>query len=308
MSALRVPAMMLIVALAVVLAGCGQVGADAAAQGGVTGAWLAMARGEIDVEGGLVRITTPRDGRIDTVQAEDGDAVAQGAVLATLDQREARTALALAEAALRQARAQLEVARARLAPLGQLAQRTGEAAAAGATSAQAADEANTNLAVLKAEVAAAEAAVAMAHERVNEARSELELRVLRAPVAGRIVRRGVHVGDVVSVQGGAELFQLLPDRPRIVRAELNEAYVDKVNAGMQADVVRESGEGATVQAQVLRVGEVFGPSRLTDDPIERAGVHDVDCVLRLEGGDFRIGQRVLVKFRAGQAAPAAPGR
>ena len=40
-----------------------------------------------------------------------------------------------------------------------------------------------------------------------------------------------------------------------------------------------------------------GPSRLTDDPVERAGAHDVECVLQLDGGDFRIGQRVLVRFR-----------
>lgn len=300
MSAARVLFTIVVIVATVALGGCGQVGGDAAAQGAAARAWLAMARGEVDVEGGLVRITTPRDGRIQSVAVEDGAEVAQGAVLATLDQREARTALALAEAGLKQARAQLEVARARLAPGTQLAQRAAEAAAAGAASAQAADEAGTNLAVLKAETVAADAAVAMAQERVNEARAEIDLRVLRAPVAGRIVRRAVHVGDVVSVQGGAELFQLLPDRPRIVRAELNEAYVDLVKPGMQAEVVRESGDGAAVSAQVLRVGEVFGPSRLTDDPVERAGVHDVDCVLRLQGGDFRIGQRVLVKFRKGE--------
>lgn len=296
MSALRVLFIVLSVACA---GGCGQGERDAAAQGAVASAWVAMARGEIDVEGGLVRITTPRDGRIESVAVEDGDVVAQGAVLATLDSGEARNGLALAEAALKQAQAQLAVAQARLAPLAQLAQRTGAAAAAGAASAQAADEAATQLAVLKAEAAAADAAVAMARARVGQARDELALRVLHAPVAGRIVRRAVHVGDVVSVQGGAELFQLLPDRPRIVRAELNEAYVDLIKPGMQAEVVREAGDGAAVPAQVLRVGEVFGPSRLTDDPVERAGVHDVDCVLRLQGGEFRIGQRVLVRFKQG---------
>ena len=111
------------------------------------------------------------------------------------------------------------------------------------------------------------------------------------------MRRSVHVGDAVSAQAATELFQLLPDRPRIVRAELNEAYVDLVRPGMRADVVSDAGQGTPVAAEVLRVGEVFGPSRLTDDPVERAGAHDVECVLRLEGGAFRIGQRVLVRFK-----------
>jgi hypothetical protein len=66
---------------------------------------------------------------------------------------------------------------------------------------------------------------------------------------------------------------------------------------MQAEIVRDSDQGKAWPARVLRVGEVFGPSRLTDDPVERAGAHDVECVLALEGGDFRIGQRVLVRFR-----------
>jgi hypothetical protein len=48
---------------------------------------------------------------------------------------------------------------------------------------------------------------------------------------------------------------------------------------------------------VLRVGDVFGPSRLTDDPVERAGAHDVECVLQLDRSDFRIGQRVPVRFK-----------
>jgi hypothetical protein len=107
----------------------------------------------------------------------------------------------------------------------------------------------------------------------------------------------VHVGDVLSAQAGGELFQLLPDRPRIVRAELNEAYVDLIKPGMRAEVVRDSDQGSVVSAEVLRVGDVFGPSRLTDDPVERAGAHDVECVLRLDGGGFRIGQRVLVRFK-----------
>jgi hypothetical protein len=90
---------------------------------------------------------------------------------------------------------------------------------------------------------------------------------------------------------------LLPDRPRIVRAELNEAYVDRIKPGMQAEVVRDTDQGKTWPARVLRIGEVFGPSRLTDDPVERAGAHDVECVLALDGADLRIGQRVLVRFK-----------
>lgn len=263
----------------------------------VASQWLAMARGQIDVEGGLIHVVAARDGVVDEVRVEDGDEVRDGQVLVVLDQGQARIAVGIAEANLAQAEAQVAVARTRLPQAQVQARRIGEAAGAGAATGQAADEAAATLAQLKAEVGAAEAAVGVAREHVQQARAELAARVIKAPASGRIVRRSVHVGDAVSAQSASELFQLLPDRPRIVRAELDEAYVDLVKPGMQAEVVRDSGEGKAVGARVLRVGEVFGPSRLTDDPVERAGAHDVECVLQLDGGDFRIGQRVLVRFK-----------
>lgn len=258
--------------------------------------WLAMARGQVDVEGGLVRIVATRDGRVENVAVEDGDTVRQGDVLVRLDPRQARVAVGIAEAELAQAKAQAGVLKAKLGPAAQAAQRAGEAAKAGAASGQSADDAGTALAVLKAELGAAEAAAKVAQQHLEQARIELDAHTIVAPVAGRVVQRSTHVGDIVSAQAGSELFQLLPDRPRIVRAELNETYVDLVKPGMRAEVVRDSDQGPPVAAEVLRVGEVFGPSRLTDDPVERAGAHDVECVLRLDGGSFRIGQRVLVRF------------
>jgi RND family efflux transporter MFP subunit len=266
-----------------------------------SGAYVAIARGQVDVEGGLVRVASMRDGRIDEVLAHEGDAVKQGAVLVRLDARPARSALAIAEATLAQARAQAAVAKARVAPVAAQARRVGEAAGEGAATGQASDEAKAALAVLQAEVAAAEAGVEVARGQAEAARADVEARALRAPVAGLVVHRSAQVGD--AVQAGTELLQLLPDRPRIVRAELGEAYVDRIRPGMLADVVRDADQGPSVRARVLRVGAVFGASRLTDDPVERAGAHDVECVLQLEGGEFRIGQRVLVRFlRAGTRA------
>lgn len=256
-----------------------------------------MARGQVDVEGGLVRVVASRDGRVEEVKAEDGDSVKAGAVLAVLDQRQARIGIGLANANLAQAVAQVDVLKAKLPLTSLQSRRISEAAGAGAASGQSADDAFAAVGVLKAEIGAADAAVKVARQRVDEAHAELDSRTITAPVAGRIVRRSVHVGDSVTAQSGSELFSLLPDRPRIVRAELNEAYVDLVKPGMQAEIVRDSDQGEPVMARVLRIGDVFGPSRLTDDPVERAGAHDVECVLQLEGGEFRIGQRVLVRFK-----------
>jgi RND family efflux transporter MFP subunit len=243
-----------------------------------------------------VRVTAPSDGRIVEVDVEDGDEVKSGAVLAKLDARQAHSAVEVADAGRAEAEARVAVLKAKLPAAQDAAKRVGEAASAGAATGQSADESATTVAVLKAEIAAADAAVKVARAQLDAARTALGALTLTAPVAGRIVRRSVQVGDVVSTAAATELFRILPDRPRIVRAELNEAYVDRIKPGMRAEIVRDTDEGTAYPAKVLRVGEVFGPSRLTDDPVERAGAHDVTCVLALEGGEFRIGQRVLVRF------------
>ncbi len=259
--------------------------------------FIAMARGEVDVEGGLLRVTAPRDGRVDEVRVVEGADVSKGDVLATIDTLQARLAVDVADAGLAEAQARVAVLKARLPQAASQARRVGEAADAGAATGQSADESASAVAVLKAEVMAAEAAVKMSRAQLAQARSEVDLRTLKAPVDGRIVRLSLHVGDFVSSQSPNELFEILPTGPRIVRAELNEAYVDQVKSGMQAEVVRDSDQGPAYPARVIRIGDVFGPSRLTDDPVERAGAHDVECVLALDASNFRIGQRVLVRFR-----------
>jgi multidrug resistance efflux pump len=109
----------------------------------------------------------------------------------------------------------------------------------------------------------------------------------------------VQPGATVSPAAGP-IFVLLPDAPRIVRAELNESFIGVVHDGMAAEVDDDSGAGmAPVQAHVLRIGDVFGASTLEDDPQVRANTRTVECVLAFDqqpATPLRIGQRVVVKF------------
>ena len=74
---------------AVALAACsGHDEASKSVPAPVQSAWLAIARGQVDVEGDMIHIVASRDGRVDAVKVEDGDLVKQGQVLAVLDQRQ----------------------------------------------------------------------------------------------------------------------------------------------------------------------------------------------------------------------------
>jgi hypothetical protein len=48
---------------------------------------------------------------------------------------------------------------------------------------------------------------------------------------------------------------------------------------------------------VTRIGEVFGPSKLVENPQEATDARDVECILDLNGAPLRVGQRVQVKIR-----------
>jgi macrolide-specific efflux system membrane fusion protein len=284
-------------AIAAALAACSKPAPDSVPPGRAPAPqYVAMARGRVDVEGGLVRIVAPRDGVIAELPVKAGDAVKAGDLIATIDTREAELAAGVARAEVEQAQARAAALRAKSAGLKQRAARVTEAAQAGAATGQSADDAGQALTELNADIAEAEAGIAVAEQHLKQARLEVELRRVHAPVAGRIVSRAAHLAEVVSAQGGSEIATLLPDAPRIVRAELNEAFVAKVRVGMNASVVSEADAGKSWPAKVVRIGDVFGPSKLAEDPQDTTDARDVECVLELATDELRVGQRVQVRF------------
>ncbi|MEO6925328.1 MAG: secretion protein HlyD, partial [Rhodanobacter sp.] len=92
-----------------------------------------------------------------------------------------------------------------------------------------------------------------------------------------------------------------------VRAELNESFVGMVKPGTHAEVSANSDNGGVHwSAHVLRIGKVYGPATLENDPQVRANSRTVECVLAFDQPqNLRIGQRVTVRFDASAPAPAA---
>jgi len=291
-------------------------------------AYVAVARGKIDIEGGLLSLSMPREGTLATVAVHEGDHVRKGQLLAALDTEPATLAVEGAQAQVEQAQAQLKLLDVQLPAAKQRAQRLTAAVAAGAGDGQSADDAREAAAQLGAGHEAAVAAVSMASQKLAEARYELKQRSLFAPFDAAVVKVSAQPGASVSPSSGP-LFTLLPEKPRIVRAELNESFVGVIRPGMHAEVSADSGPNAAQwSAHVLRIGQVYGPATLENDPQVRANARTVECVLAFDqpGSDqpssdqsrsdqsrpdqtrnLRIGQRVIVRFDPvtvpAQAAP-----
>ncbi|MGO4777592.1 HlyD family efflux transporter periplasmic adaptor subunit, partial [Lysobacter sp. 2RAB21] len=162
---------------------------------------------------------------------------------------------------------------------------------------QSADDARDAQAQLQAELDNAAAATRIAAAQREQTAFALDRHTLKAPIDAEVARVSAQPGMSVSARDGV-LFTLLPRQPRIVRAELNAAYLDAVRPGMRAQVIDDSDSQRVLGgARVLRLAQSFGPSTQEDDPEVRANERTVECVLAFDRpNNLRLGQRVLVRF------------
>lgn len=288
-------------ALALALAAAGMSGCNSGQaeppKGHVTPQVVAVARGSIDVEGGLLQLSAAVPGILDQVDAHVGDHVHKGQKLASLASDNARAAVTVARGQLAQARAQAQLIARQLKAARDNAHTLAEAADAGADARQNATDAANHAAELADREASATAAVTVARGQLAQASHALDMHIVRAPLDALVNQVLVQPGESVSAQSGP-LFTLLPDAPRIVNAEINSDYVTRIHPGMRAEVVLDNDSEQVVgTAHVTVVGQVFGPSTLEADPSVRANTRTVKCQLRFDQPHaLRIGQRVLVRF------------
>ena len=150
--------------------------------------YAAVARGKVDIEGGLLALSMPREGTLARVAVHEGDRVRQGQLLAELDTQPATLAVDAAQAQLEQAQAQLKLLAVKQTAAKQRAQRLVAAVAAGAGDGQSADDAREAAAQLDAEQLSDRAALSMASQKLAEARYELKQRSLLAPFDADVVQ------------------------------------------------------------------------------------------------------------------------
>ncbi len=285
--------------LALVLGACSAGGEHSASDGAPGSQWLAVARGTVDVEGGMVQVSARSDGIVESVAVKPGDTVKVGQVLARLDPRGARIRVATAKAGIEQAEAQLDELQVDLEQARWRAPRVAAAAKAGAATGESAGQARDAVASLEAKRRAAKASLDAARQQLAAAQLQLDGTSVRAPVAGTVVARHVALGQAVAAASGQPLFELLPDRPHIVRAQVDADVAGAIQPGLRAEVVRDSGDGPVYHAKVLWVGQVLQSASFSQDPLTRALANEVDCTLALAPGEvppLRIGQRVLVRL------------
>lgn len=268
--------------------------------------FAAVANGKADVEGGIIQVAARRAGVVSEVLAQEGDDVVKGQILARLEDDEPRLQAERTAAEVRQARAALALLEVQLSAAQREERRMQGLAPSNFVAAQKLDQARDGVREAQAKILAQQAVVATAEARLNEARYDQELSIIRAPADGRIVRRYANPGAGASTLNVSNMFDLEPRAGRIVRAEIAEGALPYVAVGQNVQMSPESDPTKTFKGVVLRRAAVFGARKLqSDDPNERTDDRVVEVVVDSSGAPFLIGQRVLVKFMRQQQAEAS---
>ncbi len=263
--------------------------------GAAVGGWLAFrpgrgAAGAIQASGTVE--ATEADlgfqvgGRVDSIAYHEGDAVAAGAVVATLDAAELQARLGQAQAAalaaralldqlergarpeeLEQARAAADAARARLEDARRTLERTRTLYQGGAASREQFDQATTALDVATSQeqqareglrlvragprveqIEAQRAVVRQTEAAVAQARAALDNATVKAPFAGIVTVRHREPGEAVSA--GLPVLTVLDPNDRWVRIYVPEDEVGRVTLGEKATIRSDSDPKKTYEGRV----------------------------------------------------------
>jgi len=257
------------------------------------GLWLWTSRGSGDppegfaktngrIEAERVDIATKFAGRLVSVLVKEGDAVAAGQVLATMDTAELEAQLKEAEATKRQAEQQLDQSIALLAQrnseltLAKLQlQRSLELVSKGFTpqetvdqrqSAQHTAEAAINAA--NAQVAVSKAAIEAAEARINRLHVDINDYTLKAPRSGRIEYRLALPGEVLAA--GGRVLTLLDITDVYMTVFLPTGEAGRLRLGGEARIIFDAAPQYVVPATVTFVAsEAQFTPKYVETKIER---------------------------------------
>jgi HlyD family secretion protein len=214
----------------------------------------------------LSRIGFKVAGTLTHLQADHGDRVAAGRILARIDASEqtarvakARAQLASAEAAVQVAEAAIRKADVVVSQRTQVNQRRQALLARQSVSAEAAEEAQHNESIARADLLVAQSELQSAKARLDDARAQLEFDTailaqheLRAPYDAVVVQRAKELGSVLGA--GESLFTLVAPETVWVLAYVDEGRAGDIREGQAVRIRLRSLPQTPFEGTVARIG------------------------------------------------------
>lgn len=265
----------------------------------------AVAKGKVDLEGGIIQVAAPRQGIVTQVTVTEGHRVKKGQILAQMDDRQPQLTLDVINSDLNREYAELHRLQLLLSQAKRDLDRMKSLEASSAVSRQRYDNAKDKYTNIDAETKLQQANIEKIHRERDVQEYEVSQYTIRAPQDGLIVRRMAQPGQGTSTLDVTDLFLLLPDEERIIRAEVEERFVDSLRLGMDVTIEPQGGELPKRRGTIRRIGKIMGTRKNTVlDPTDKVDVRVVEVVVSFAQTDkpMIIGQRVIVRFKGASAS------
>lgn len=139
-----------------------------------------------------------------------------------------------------------------------------------------------------------DAQIAEAAARVREAEARLEKTIIRAPIAGIILRKRLKAGESVSPDSPIGIVTLADTSALRIRVDLDETDVAKIREGQDAFVTADAFGQRRFKAKVIRIGQILGRKNFrTDHPTEKIDTRILEVLLDLASDEkLPLGLRV----------------
>lgn len=137
--------------------------------------------------------------------------------------------------------------------------------------------------------------------QLEEAENAVKECVVRAPVDGTPLRINVTVGQALGSNPRQAAIQFAADRPVLVRAEVEQEFVDQVRKDQSVRIEDNVTGLECARGKVVSIARWYAPHRSATSPeIPSLGneVRTLECIIHIESTtrEVRIGQRVRVQF------------
>jgi len=206
-------------------------------------------------------------GRVIAVEADQGDQVKAGVLLAKLDEAAQRAKLMKSEVAMRQAAANLikaqaqgERARATYQQKKSVNMRRQTLLTRGSVAQEAAEDAQASEDIARSDLRVVEADAAIAAVVQDDAAAQRQIDAvlvdqheLRAPFDGRVIARHKELGSIAN--SGEAVFTLIAGESIWVRAYVDEALTNGLRVGQTAFVKLRSEADRVVEAEIVRIDQ-----------------------------------------------------
>jgi RND family efflux transporter MFP subunit len=198
-------------------------------------------------------------GRVTGVFFDEGTRVAEGQLLATLDDSDVKRSLDSAKADRDASQAAIADYEVQLRNANIQLKRAQDLQAAGVQTQEALDNARTAVDSLKAKIELAKQQAAASESRIGVAQQAVDNCTIRAPFAGIVVSKDAQVGEMVSPNSAGGGFTrtgiatIVDMKSNEIEVDVNESYIARVENGQQVTATLDAYPDKPIRSKVRTV-------------------------------------------------------